>query len=105
MLFECLDLWVPPVFRWRELALFSIQRRVDSIVERTLGPVILQPILPVLMPELIVRISVAACDRLLLLCNGKPQDLSRSTFQSSNPIGPNIIHDYMRIRAVALTTP
>jgi len=23
-------------------------------------------------------------------------DLSRSTFQSSNPIGPNIIHDYMR---------
>jgi len=32
-------------------------------------------------------------------------DLSRSTFQSSNPIGQNIIHDYIRICAVALTTP
>jgi len=32
-------------------------------------------------------------------------DLSRSTFQSSNPIGPNIIHNYMRTSAVALTTP
>jgi len=32
-------------------------------------------------------------------------DVSRSTFQSSNPIGRNIIHNYMRICAVALTTP
>ena len=32
-------------------------------------------------------------------------DLSRSTFQSSNPVGRNIIHNYMRICAVALTTP
>ena len=32
-------------------------------------------------------------------------DLYRSTFQSSNPIGQNIIHNYMRICAVALTTP
>jgi len=30
---------------------------------------------------------------------------SRSTFQSSNPIGQNIIHNYMRICTVALTTP
>ena len=30
VLFECLDLWVPPVFRQGELALSSIQRRVDS---------------------------------------------------------------------------
>jgi len=76
MLFECLDLWVPPIFRQRELALSSIQRRVDSVFERTLGPVIFQPILPVyLMPESVVHISVAACDRLLdlLLCDGKPQ--------------------------------
>ena len=56
-----------------ELALSSIRRRVDSVFERTLGPVILQPILPVeLMPESVVHISVAACDRLLLLCDGKP---------------------------------
>ena len=46
MLFECLDLWVE-VFRQRELALSSIQRKVDSVFERTLGPVILQPILSV----------------------------------------------------------
>jgi len=32
-------------------------------------------------------------------------DVSCSTFQSSNPIGRNIIHNYMRICAVALTTP
>ena len=31
-------------------------------------------------------------------------DLSRSTFQSSNPIGQYIIHAYIRIR-IALTTP
>ena len=30
---------------------------------------------------------------------------SRSAFQSSNPIGQFIIHIYIRIRAVALTTP
>ena len=41
--------------------------------ERMLGSVILQPILAVwLMPESIVHILVAACDR-LLLCDGKPQ--------------------------------
>ena len=63
-----------PVFRQRELALSSIQRKVESVFERTLGSVILQPILPVeLMPESIVHISVAACDRHLLLCDGKPQ--------------------------------
>ena len=74
MLFECLDVWVPPVFRQGELALSSIQRRVDSVFERTLGPVILQPILSVqLMLDSIVHISVAACDRFLLLCDGKPQ--------------------------------
>ena len=32
-------------------------------------------------------------------------DLFRSAFQSSNSIGQFIIHDYMGIRAVALTTP
>ena len=32
-------------------------------------------------------------------------DLIRSAFQSSNSIGQFIIHDYMGIRAVALTTP
>ena len=32
-------------------------------------------------------------------------DLSRSTFQSSNPIGQYIIHNYMCICAIALTTP
>jgi len=32
-------------------------------------------------------------------------DLSHSTFQSCNPIGQNIIHNYMRKCAVALTTP
>ena len=63
-----------PVFRQRELALSSIQRRVDSVFERTLGPVFLQQILLVyLTPESIVHVSVAACDRLLLLCDGKPQ--------------------------------
>jgi len=74
MLFECLDLWVPPVFRQGqgELALSSIQRRVDSVFKRMLGSVILQPKLPVeLIPESIVHISLAACDR-LLLCDGKP---------------------------------
>ena len=56
------------------LALSSIQRRVDSVLERMLRSVILQPILPVyLMPESIIHISVAACDRLLLLCDGTPQ--------------------------------
>jgi len=47
MLFECLDVWVPLVFRQGELALSSIQKKVGSVFERTLGPVILQPILPV----------------------------------------------------------
>jgi len=54
MLFECLDLGVPPVFRQGDLALLSIHRRVDSVqgpsnsvFERMLGSVILQPILPV----------------------------------------------------------
>jgi len=42
-----LDLWVPPVFRLGELALSSIQGRVDSVFERMLGSVILQQILPV----------------------------------------------------------
>jgi len=48
MLFECLDLWVSPVyvFRLGELALSSIQRRVDSVFERMLVSVILHPILP-----------------------------------------------------------
>ena len=46
MLFECLDLWLPLVFRQGELALSSIQKRVDSVFERMLGSVILQPILP-----------------------------------------------------------
>ena len=32
-------------------------------------------------------------------------ELSRSAFQSSNPIGQFIIHIYIHIRAVALTTP
>ena len=46
----------------------------DSVFERMLRSVILQPILPVyLMPESIIHISVAACDRLLLLCDGTPQ--------------------------------
>ena len=36
------DLWVPPVFRQGELALSSIQRRVDSVFERILESVILQ---------------------------------------------------------------
>ena len=30
---------------------------------------------------------------------------SRSTFQSSNPIGQYVIHNYMHICAIALTTP
>jgi len=47
MLFECMDLWVPPVFRQGELALTSIQRRVDSVCEWMLGSAILQPILAV----------------------------------------------------------
>ena len=33
------------------------------------------------------------------------RDLFRSAFQSSNSIGQFIIHDYMGICAVALTTP
>ena len=37
MLFECLDLWVPLVFIQGELALSSIQGRVDSVFERMLG--------------------------------------------------------------------
>jgi len=37
--FECLDLWVPLVFRQGELVLSSIQRRVDSVFERMLGSV------------------------------------------------------------------
>jgi len=47
MLFECLDLWVIPVFRQRELAWSFIQRRVDSVFEQMLWLAILQPILPV----------------------------------------------------------
>jgi len=47
MLFERMDLWVPPVIRQGELALSFIQRRVDLVFERTLGSVIFQPILPV----------------------------------------------------------
>jgi len=47
MSFECLDLWVPLVFRQGELALTSIQRRVDLVFEWMLRSVILQPILPV----------------------------------------------------------
>ena len=43
MLFECLDLWVPLVFMQGELALSSIQRRVDTVFERMLGSGILQP--------------------------------------------------------------
>jgi len=46
-LFECLDLWVSLVFRQGELAFSSIQRRVDSVFERMLGSVMVQPILPV----------------------------------------------------------
>jgi len=41
-----LDLLVPLIFRQGELDLSSIQRRVDSVFERMLGSVILQPILP-----------------------------------------------------------
>jgi len=41
------DLWVPKVFRQGELALSSIQGRVDSVLEWMLGSVILQLILPV----------------------------------------------------------
>jgi len=33
VLFECLDLWVPPVFRQGDLALLSVHRRVDSVQE------------------------------------------------------------------------
>jgi len=47
ILFECLDLWVPPVFRQGELALSSIQRRIELVFKRMLGSVILQPIQPV----------------------------------------------------------
>ena len=36
---------------------------------------------------------------------GRISDLFRSAFQSSNSISQFIIHDYMGIRAVALTTP
>ena len=36
---ECLDLWVPLVFRQGELVLSSIQRRVDAVFERMLGSV------------------------------------------------------------------
>ena len=39
MHFEYLDLWVPPVFRQRELALPFIQGRVNSVFERMLGSV------------------------------------------------------------------
>ena len=35
----------------------------------------------------------------------KGSDLSRSTFQRSNPIGQYIIHNYIHICAIALTTP
>jgi len=54
MLFECLDLWVAtPGLQTGELALSSIQRKVDSVFEWMLGSAILQPILPVyLIPEL-----------------------------------------------------
>ena len=41
MLSECLDPWVPLVFIQGELALSSVQRRVDSVFERMLGSVIL----------------------------------------------------------------
>ena len=39
------------------------------------------------------------------LVSSPDPDLFRSAFQSSNSIGQFIIHDYMGIRAVALTTP
>ena len=71
MCFECLDLGVPLVFRQVELALSSIQGRVDSVFEWMLGSVIVQPILPVwLIPESMV---LPCEDRLLRLCVGKPQ--------------------------------
>jgi len=47
MLFECMDLWVPPVFRQGELAFTSIQRRVVLLFEWMLGSAILQPVLAV----------------------------------------------------------
>jgi len=38
-------------------------------------------------------------------CARRSVDLFRSAFQSSNSIGQFIIHDYIGIRAVALTRP
>jgi len=56
MLFECLDLWVPPVFRQGDLALLSIHRRVDSVQE---------PI-KLCLKGCLVSDSSAICDELLL---------------------------------------
>jgi len=76
MLFECLDLWVPPVFRQGELALSSIQRRVDSVFEPVLGTVILQCSW-YLSQWSIYQVQdwqqLRSLDRLLLLCDGNLQ--------------------------------
>ena len=51
------------------------------------------------------KINRSPSSRLALAAYTGTSDLFRSAFQSSNSIGQFIIHDYMGIRAVALTTP
>ena len=62
-----MNAWIygyPMIFRQGELALSSIQGRVDSVFERMLGSVILQLILPVyLVPESIVYNSICCLVR------------------------------------------
>jgi len=50
ILFECLDLWVIPIFRQEELPLSSIQKSVDSVFQHIgvaggpAGPAVAGPI-------------------------------------------------------------
>ena len=75
MLFECLGLWVIPVFRQGELALLSIQKSVESVFERILGVGDSSANTASIANSCVNGpYNYATCDeRILQLCGGKPQ--------------------------------
>ena len=71
-----MDLWVPPGLQTgRAGFVIHPENWVDSVFERMLGSVILQQFTASIANARVnfFLISVAACDGLLLLCDGKPQ--------------------------------
>ena len=54
-------------------------------------------------PKIMIFIDILLCTKWKGICFAL--EPSRGTFQSSNPIGQYIIHDYIRICAIALTQP